>query len=97
MGPEVNVMEVITTSGQIMYEVRKPLDVNDELVVFSPGDSGGGGGGSSSPQNLAKAIKEAIFEQAMRSLMVEVPLDLSQSVFQKMVSYTPNVILIRIT
>lgn len=77
MGPEVNLMEVITTSGQIMYEVRKPLDVNDELVVYSP---------DSSPANLAKAIKEAIFEQAMRALMLEVPLDLSTSVFQKMVS-----------
>ncbi|ODN03355.1 PR domain zinc finger protein 14 [Orchesella cincta] len=75
MGAEVNLMEVITSSGQIMYEVRKPLDVNDELVVYSP---------DSSPANLAKAIKEAIFEQAMRALMLEVPLDLSTSVFQKM-------------
>jgi hypothetical protein len=76
MSSSVNLIEVITPGGQIMYEARRPVDLWEELVLFSP----------DSPLNLAKAIKEAIFEQTMRALMLEVPLDLSTSVFHKLVS-----------
>lgn len=75
LGPKANVIEVVTPGGQIVYEVRRPIDVWEELILYSP----------DSPLNLAKAIKEAIFEQTMRALMLEVPLDLSTSVFHKLV------------
>jgi hypothetical protein len=78
MNSAVNLIEMITPSGQIMYEARRPVDSWEELVLYSP----------DSPLNLAKAIKEAIFEQTMRALMLEVPLDLSTSVFQKLVSHS---------
>lgn len=76
MSAAVNLVEVITPSGQIMYEVRRPVDSWEELVLYSP----------DSPLNLAKAIKEAIFEQTIKGVILEVPLDLSTSVFQKLVS-----------
>ncbi|OXA56916.1 zinc finger protein 771 [Folsomia candida] len=74
MSAAVNLVEVITPSGQIMYEVRRPVDSWEELVLYSP----------DSPLNLAKAIKEAIFEQTIKGVILEVPLDLSTSVFQKL-------------
>lgn len=78
MNGAVNLVEMITPGGQIMYEAKRPVDTWEELVLYAP----------DSPLNLAKAIKEAIFEQTMRSLQAELPLDLSTSVFQKLVSFT---------
>ncbi|CAG7659822.1 unnamed protein product [Allacma fusca] len=71
--PDVNLMELVLPGGQVVYEVRRPLESWEELVVFSP----------EPPVSLAKALKEAIFEQTMRALMLEVPLDLSTSLFHK--------------
>jgi len=75
MSGEVNLMEIVTPGGQILYEARTTIDIEEELVLFSP----------KTPLGLGKAIKEAIFEQTMRALMREVPLDLSTSLFHRMV------------
>lgn len=74
--PDANLVELVLPGGQVVYEVRRSLEPWEELVVFSP----------EPPVSLAKALKEAIFEQTMRALMLEVPLDLSTSLFHKVVS-----------
>jgi hypothetical protein len=72
---EVNLVELILPGGQVVYEVHRPISLWEELVVFS----------TEPPLTFTKALKEAIFEETMKALLLEVPLDLSTSLFHKVV------------
>ena len=76
---EVNLVELILPGGQVVYEVHRPINLWEELVVFS----------TEPPLTFTKALKEAIFEETMKALLLEVPLDLSTSLFHKVVRPFP--------
>lgn len=74
---EVNLVEMILPGGQVIYEVHRPITCGDELVLFS----------TEPPLPFTKALKDAIFEETMKALLLEVPLDLSTSLFLSHVSH----------